>query len=207
MMLITSLEKVSKTRTRVTIDYDETLVLSDRDLAAYNIRLNEELDESVYGQIREALRTGAVVRAASILKGMDYTAQGLTDKLIRVGYPADIAADTVERFIEAGYINDRRYAENYVRVHVTDRSLARIRNDLRQRGISKDLLEDVLQNYEDENGMQLHEQEGAQIRRFLTRRHYDPDTMTYEDTARIKAALLRKGFSMESIRREMDAIN
>lgn len=206
-MLITSLEKVSKTRTRVTFDYDETLVLSDKDLIAYDIRENQELDESVYQELLQQMRVTAIQRAGRILKGMDYTMQGLRDKLVRAGYPEDIAENTVERLVDSGYVDDRRYAENYVRVHLTDKSIARIRNDLQQKGVSKELLEDVLRTYEEERGGEMATQERAQIRRFLLRKHYDPDTMTYEETARIKAALLRKGFSMEHIRQEMDAIN
>lgn len=206
-MLITSLEKVSKTRTRVTFDYDETLVLSDKDLIAYDIRENQELDESAYQELLQQMRVTAIQRAGRILKGMDYTMQGLRDKLVRAGYPEDIAENTVERLVDSGYVDDRRYAENYVRVHLTDKSIARIRNDLQQKGVSKELLEDVLRTYEEERGGEMATQERAQIRRFLLRKHYDPDTMTYEETARIKAALLRKGFSMEHIRQEMDAIN
>lgn len=207
MMLITSIEQVSKMRTRVTIDEDMTLVLSNKDLNAYHIRQGQELDDADYQRLRAQLRSDALLRAGRILKGMDYTEKALRDKLIRAGYPSDIADDTVERLVAADYVNDRRYAENYIRVHLSDRSLARIRSDLIVKGIPRDLLEEALRSYEEERGGDVAGQERAQIRRFLIRKHYDPDTMTYEDTARIKMALLKKGFSMDRIREEMDAIN
>lgn len=205
-MLITSLESVSKTRTRVTFDYDKTLVLSTKDIAIYGIREDREIDEAVYATILKEQRSAALVRAGNLLKGMDYTVKGLTDKLRRAGYPEEIVQDVVQRLGDAGYLDDHRYAESYVRLHLADRSLARIRMDLQQKGIDRDLLADVLRDYEDENEGGAAQQELEQIGRILLRKHYDPETMTYEETARIKAALLRKGYSMERIRQSMDSV-
>lgn len=206
-MLITSLETVSKTRTRVTFDYDKTLVLSNKEIAAYGLQCDQEVEPAVYHEILESQKAAALIRAGNLLKGMDYTVQGLHDKLIRAGYPQEAVEDVVERLEDAGYLNDRRYAEGYLRLHLGDRSLARIRGDLQLKGIDRDLLAEVLRAYEDENEGAAARQEIAQIGKFLARKHYDPYTMTYEETARIKAALLRKGYSMEHIRQAMEAVN
>lgn len=207
MMLITSLEKVSKTRTRVTIDYDETLVLSNKDIAAYDIRLDHELDHTVYEGILQELTSDALVRAGNLLKGMDYTSAGLSDKLIRAGYPEGIVENTVHRLQDAGYLNDRRYAENYLRIHLQDRSLTRVRMDLRRKGIGRELLTQVLETYEEESAGNVAQKEQEQIRHLLERKHYDPEHGTYEETARIKAMLLRKGYSMERILEVMDRMH
>lgn len=206
-MLITSLESISKTRTRVTFDDDKTLVLSTKEVASYGIREDREIDETVYAAICKEQRSAALVRAGNLLKGMDYTVKGLADRLSRAGYPEEIVQDTVERLRDAGYLDDQRYAESYVRLHLPDRSLARIRMDLQQKGIDRDLLADVLHTYEEENEGGAAQQEREQIVRILQRKHYDPGTMTYEEIARIKASILRKGYSMERIRQAMDAIN
>lgn len=206
-MLITSMEPISKTRTRVTFDYDETLVLSNKEVVGYGIRENGEIDASVYAGILREQRSAALIRAGSLLKGMDYTVQGLRDRLCRAGYPEEIAAGVVERLVDAGYLNDRRYAENYVRMHLPDRSLMRIRMDLQSKGVDKELLAEVLREYDEENDGGAAEQELEQIRRFLIKRHYDPETTTYEESARIKAALLRKGYGAERVRQAMSSIN
>lgn len=206
-MLITSCEPISKTRTRVTIDYDETLVLSNKEIILYGIREEHEISDRVYEEMITSQRSAALVRAGNLLKGMDYTIQGMQDRLIRAGYPEEIAAEVTDRLVDAGYLNDRRYVETYLHLHLADRSLARIRADLQQKGIGRDLLQDVLSAYEEENEGGTAQQEIRQIARFLQRRHYDPYTMTYEDTARLKAALQRKGYSMERIRQAMETVN
>lgn len=202
-MLITAIESISKTRTRVTIDYDRTLVLSNRECVAYGLREGQALDEAIYEEIMESLRSAALCRAGNLLKGMDYTAQGMRERLTRAGYPADIAAEVTTRLVDAHYIDDRRYAESYIRYHVQDRSMARIREDLRGKGISRELLAEVLSAYEEEHGDGAAAAEEAQIRKALAKRHFDAATATYEDRMRTMAALARKGYSAERIRRVM----
>lgn len=206
-MLITEMEPISKTRTRVTINYDQTLVLSNKDILVYDLRQDGELEETVYREILEAQRSAALVRAGNLLKGVDYTRKGLTDKLVRAGYPEMIAGEVVTRLCDAHYLDDRRYAENYIRYHLQDRSLYRVRMDLLQKGIERDLLDEVLRGYEEEHHDAAAAQELQQIHRFLTRKHYMPGEMTYEETARIQASLLRKGYSMERIREAIRTIN
>lgn len=206
-MLITSMESVSKTRTRVTFDYDRALVLSNKEITAYGLKEEREVDETLYAQILAEQKSAALVRAGNLLKGLDYTAQGLRDKLLRAGYPEEAVEDVVTRLTEAGYLNDRRYAEGYLRLHLADRSLTRIRRDLAQKGIDRELLEDVLRAYEEDNEGGAAAQEITLIRRFLERKHYNPYVMTYEETARIKSSLLRKGYSLERIRQAMEAID
>lgn len=202
-MLITALESISKTKTRVTIDDDETLVLSNKECYAYDLREGQELTAEAYDEIMATLRAGALQRAGNILKGMDYTEQGLRDKLIRAGYPSGIAAEVVERLAEAHYLDDRRYTESYVRYHIQDRSLARIRDDLRQKGIAKELLSEVLAAYEEEHADTAAAAEEQQIRKALAKRHYDPETATYEERMKAMAALARKGYSTARIRKVM----
>lgn len=202
-MLITALEPISKTRTRVTIDDERTLVLSNRDCKAYDLHVGAELDDTVYDRIGEELRAAALRRAGDLLKGMDYTAEGLRRKLERAGYPSDIAAEVVERLTEAHYLDDRRYAEGYVRYHAQDRSLARIREDLAGKGIDRSLLSEVIAAYEEEHAEEAALAEEAQIRKALARRHYDPATATYEERMKAMAALARKGYRTERIRRVM----
>lgn len=200
-MLITALESISKTRTRVTIDDDRTLVLSNKECDAYGLREGHELDEAIYEEVMESLRATALVRAGNLLKGMDYTSQGMRERLTRAGFPADIAAEVTLRLANAHYIDDRRYAESYIRYHVQDRSMARIRNDLRGKGIAKDLINEVIAAYEEEHGDSAAAAEDAQIRKVLARRHYDADSATYEERMKAMAALSRKGYSIERIRK------
>ena len=66
-MLITALTKQTKTKTRVEIDYDKTLVLSDKDIGLYGLKENEEIPESTYAAILKQLRSAALIKCGSLL--------------------------------------------------------------------------------------------------------------------------------------------
>lgn len=206
-MLITSLEAVSKTRTRVTFDHDTTLVLSNKEITVYGLVQDHEIDESVYGEIVEAQKGAALKYAGRLLKDLDYTTARLRTKMLRAGYPEEAVEDTIERLIDAGYVNDRRYAQAFLRLHLSDRSIMRICSDLQRKGIDKDLVAEVLREYDEENTSGIHGQETAQIRRYLLRKHYRPGRTSYEERTRIKVALVRRGYSIDNIRKAMQSIN
>lgn len=202
-MTVTALTPVTKTRTRVVIDEDQTLVLSNKELTCYGLEEGQEIPETVWEEMKAALRSSALRKCGKLLQGMDYSRKGLHDKLVRSGYPAEIADEAVDKMVTAGYVNDRRFAENYLKYHSTDRSLTRIRQDLYQKGVAKELIGEVLLSWVAENPEEAAGAEEGQIRRLMEKRGYDPDTADYEDTCRMVAYLMQKGYSMSAIREVM----
>lgn len=202
-MTVTSLTPKSKTRTRVEIDYDTTLVLSNRDVYLYNLRVGEEIPENVWDMIRDEQKSSALRKCGSLLQDMDYARQGLIDKLIRAGYPEDIATEAADRMEEAHYIDDRRLSDSYLKYHLNDKSLARIRQDLLRKGVPGTVIEEAIAAYREENEAVITQQEEEQIRQLLAKRHFDLDTADYAEIQKTIAFLLRKGYAMETIRKVM----
>ena len=84
------------------------------------------------------------------------------------------------------------------------RSRNRIVQDLVQKGISKDILMPLMDEIYEESGLESGEDvELEQIQKLLIKKHYDKD-MDYKDKQKIMAFLMRKGYSMDKIRRAMD---
>lgn len=202
-MTVTSLTPKSKTRTRVEIDYDTTLVLSNRDVYLYNLRVGEEIPENVWDMIRDEQKSSALRKCGSLLQDMDYARQGLIDKLTRAGYPEDIATEAADRMEEAHYIDDRRLSDSYLKYHLNDKSLARIRQDLLRKGVPGTVIEEAIAAYREENEAVITQQEEEQIRQLLAKRRFDLDTADYAEIQKTIAFLLRKGYAMETIRKVM----
>ncbi len=199
-MQITDLTPVGKTRTRVTIDYDQTLVLSNRDILQFDLRKDAEISEEVWGKLCGKLRSDALLKCGSLLKDMDYTEKALSGKLTGSGFPEEVVREAVEAMKEAHYVDDRRFAENYLHSHAGSRSRLRLRMDLLNKGISSDLADEVFTEWEEENGSQIFEEEVSQVHELLRKRHYDPETADWQETQKTKAFLMRKGYSAEVIR-------
>ena len=71
-----------------------------------------------YNEQREARR-----KALRLLEHMDRTEKGLRDRLIQGGFSEEAAEDAVAYVKDYGYINDYRYALNYIlyRIHSKSR--------------------------------------------------------------------------------------
>ena len=198
-MLVTSLSAKGKTMTRVTIDYDRTLVLSNRDLYLYGIEEGSEISESVWNAIVEDQKKSVLAKCGRLLQSKDYTEAELLRKLSDAGYLPEVAGDALSRLKEAGYVNEEAYVRSYVSYHLQDRSITRIRADLLRRGAGKDVIENVLREIAAEEDPA--EAEIRQIRELARKKHYDPGEATWEEKQKFQAFLMRRGYGEERIRR------
>lgn len=212
-MEIYAIRKLS--RHRYEIESDEcSFVLSSRDLdelGLHPMEANEEEGEEplqVSGQlaqrIRDILRLAAIRKCGDLLKLQDYTEKRLRERLLHVGIPESAADAAIQEMKDAHYLDDDRFAQTYIRYHLRDRSQERIRQDLKTRGVTEEIVERAFAaalQEEGEHGLQ--EREKEQIRQLLTKRHFDP-AADWDEQQKQKAYLFRKGYPMELIREVME---
>jgi regulatory protein len=75
----------------------------------------------------------------------EHGAKELEAKLARKGYDAPTSAQVVDDLRESGLVSDRRFAEAFVRSHAArGHGPIRIRYELRELGVSADLIESAL---------------------------------------------------------------
>ncbi len=98
------------------------------------------------------------------------------------------------RLKEHGYLNDRSYAETFARLRHENEKLGarRVRNDLRQKGVRADVIEEAVgARYGETN-------EEALAREYLSRKRI-PKPESPKDTARVVRRLVTAGFSTGTI--------
>ncbi len=115
----------------------------------------------------------------------------LADKLRAKDCPEEVAEAVLDRFTQAGLIDDRAYAEVLVRSRRETKGLARraLAHELRRTGVADDIVEDSLEQIEDPD-------EEEQARRLVDKRlrtlHGLDSTV---QTRRLAGMLARKGYS------------
>ncbi|MDR1321439.1 MAG: RecX family transcriptional regulator [Gracilibacteraceae bacterium] len=119
-----------------------------------------------------------------------YTARELTDKLRERGFSAEESAAAVAQVLEWRYIDDEDYARRYCRLWRERRSLRRIQNEIRRRGVEEEIITAALAA-EYPPG-----QEVANCRRAMLKK----DRAAAGKTT---AALYRQGYSERNIRRAL----
>lgn len=201
-MVVSEIVELDKKRCKVYLDGEFAFVMYKGELRDYGIKQNAELDDTSYRAItEELLPKRATKRAMNLLQKKDYTEKKLRDKLSEGMYSAECIDAAIEYVKSYRYLDDERFARDYIVYHMELRSKNRIVQDLAGKGISKELTERLmLEIYEDEAGEDF---EQEQIRKLLVKKHYEKD-MEYKDKQKIIAFLLRRGYSMDSVRRAMD---
>ena len=194
-MTVTAVEPYTKTKYKVSIDGKFAFVLYKGELSRFHIRKGEELSEETQQKIySDVLLKRAKLRALHLLSDMDRTENALREKL-RLGlYPQEIIDAAVEYVRSFGYLNDARYAENFVRSRQGMKSRREIRAQLLQKGVPSEMIEDAFEACGEEGG------EADAIRRLLEKKRFDPVCADEREIQRLYGYLARKGFSYETVR-------
>ena len=201
-MVVTDLAELDKKRIKIFIDGEFAFVLYKGELRDYGIRVGQELSNTNFqGIIDVVLPKRCKLRAMNLLQKKDYTEKQLRDKLSEGLYPTDIIDDAIHYVKAYHYLDDERYARDYITYHMPIRSRNRIIQDLTGKGISKDIFMPIVEELymEEDSDIEL-----EQIRKLLAKKHYDPEQADFKEKQKIMAFLMRKGFQMADIRRAMD---
>lgn len=194
-MTVTGLEPYTKTKYKVFIDGKFAFVLYKGELSRFHVREGETLTEENLKKIySDVLMKRAKLRAMHLLSDMDRTENALREKL-RLGlYPAEIIEGAIEYVKSFGYLNDARYAENFVRSRQGMKSRREIRAMLRQKGVPSEMIDDAFESCSDEGS------EREAVMQILKKKKFDPDNADERELRRIYGYLARKGFSYETVR-------
>ena len=77
-------------------------------------------------------------KAMLLLEHMDRTEKGLSDRLRQAGFSAEATEDAMNYVRSYGYLNDYRYAMNYITFHMGTKSRQKILQELLGKGIDRE---------------------------------------------------------------------
>ncbi len=197
-MLVTQIaETSSKARRRIYLDGQFAFVLYRGELDQFHIEEGQELSEESYRRIMtQILPKRAKLRSMSLLQSRDYTRKQLEDKLKQGDYP-QVCIEEALAYVESyGYIDDRRYARDFIGYQIQFKSRRRIEADLMRRGIAKDLIRET---FAELGSMGVEQDESEMIRALLEKKKYCADTAAPQEKQRMYGYLCRKGFSQETV--------
>ena len=197
-MRVTRIEECSKARVRIFLEEEFSFVLYKGELRSCRIAEGEELEEEILREIMtQLLPKRAKLRAMNLLQKRSYSVSQLRDKLVMGGYPAQVVQEAIEYVASFNYVNDDSYACDFIECSKEHKSKRRIFQDLGARGISGEIAERAWEQMagEDEEGL-----EREQIRRWIEKKHFSPETASPKEMRSMTAFLYRKGFTIDNIR-------
>ena len=213
-MIITKLEQTERrkkaighasgrsAKIKVYIDEEYAFPIDNRDMEEYALEEGMELPEEIYHILLWEIVFGrSKQKALSLLKFHDRTEAELTQRLKEEGYPEPVLQKTIQYVSEYGYLNDIRYATNYIRIRKSDKSRLILSAELTAKGICKDILHQL---FSEEYEEQEEDPELTAIHKAIHKKTADTSVLCREERQKLMAHLYRKGFSAENIRKALE---
>ena len=196
-MTVTDIVALDNKRSKIFIDGEFAFILYRGEIRSYGLHTGEEISSPVFHEITESvIPKRAKLRAMNLLQKRDYTERKLRDKLREGMYTDEVIDETIDYLKSYKYIDDERFAGDYIRYQMNLRSKNRIKQDLIQKGISSDVIERLMgEAYSEE----ADNPELSLCVSLLKKKHYDPDRITFEEKQKLMAYLYRKGFGNDVI--------
>ena len=142
-------------------------------------------------------------KAMLLLEHMDRTEKGLSDRLRQAGFSAEAAEDAMDYVRSYGYLNDQRYAVNYISFRMGTKSRQKILQELARKGIDREV---ALAAWEE--AAEIEEPDELAVLRTAVNKKCQPDTVLDEKgMRRLQGFLLRRGFSYGDISHVLDEMN
>ena len=203
--VITSIEELDKSRVKVYIDEQFAFVLYKGELRSMGLKQNSAVTEHQLCRITsEILPKRAKKRAMNLLQKRQYTEKQLRDKLRQGLYQEAVIDDAVEYVKSFHYIDDLRFALDYIVYYSDYRSRGRIENDLIKKGIDKDVIAEAYAATEEKDHLT---DEQDLIRKELEKKHFHADEADFTQKQKMIGYLYRKGFRLENIRNVIDVVD
>ncbi|MGI6214900.1 MAG: regulatory protein RecX [Christensenellales bacterium] len=194
MEIINSIQKQRGGYYLVSFDDGEKVKIPLPLLKTFPLKINTAVDIDEYFEThqKEAFKFAAE-RAAYLLSKKDYTTKEMYYKLINVGYTDKTVNELLQYMLERRFLDDERYAENYIRRKKNKYGNNRIKQDLIYKGVDKKIIQEMLEKLvQDSETLDLAVE---LVKKYIkTRMHFEANKL-YNNSI---AMLARKGFDFST---------
>lgn len=136
-------------------------------------------------------------RALEYLGKREYSAYELANKLSAYADEADDIPALIADFKERGWLSDTRFTEQLVRTRKVKFGSAKVANELRQKGVSEELIAEAISN------VKVNEIDNATE---IWRKKYKQPATNRNEWAKQARFLQSRGFSFDTIKTVLDAV-
>ncbi len=199
-MQVIRIVELDKKKKKIVLENEECFALYNGEVRKYQLEEGAVVDDLVYQEILDqVLIKRARERMLYLLKDSDKTEKQIREKLEAGYYPKTAIEAAVAFGKKYHYIDDIRYAENFIRGKGQQLSRKELEYKLQQRGIGKEMYQSLYEELEEDGT-----QEDAALERLIQKKNVNFSEITPEEKQKLYAYFIRKGFSYEAVRKKLD---
>ena len=201
MVLIGQVLPQGKGKYHITFDDGMSCVLYRSEMRSLGICENGTLSEEQYEKLlTEILGKRCKKRALHLLEQMDRTEKQLREKLLSNEYP-ECCVDAAIRYVKQfHYLDDYRFACNYIRCSGGKLSERMLRQKLAAKGVRRDDIQSAIDAEYTSEEYQL-------ILDLLHKKQFDADEADEKEWRRMYQFLMRRGFGSSDVLKAMRCQN
>lgn len=204
-MMITSISQGKNNRKRVYVDDAFVFALYSRELMQYGLKEGQPVSRELLDKIiKECVLRRGKLRAMNLLQARDYTRQGLRVKLMQSEYDETVIAQVISYLDDYHYLDDVRYAREYISFKKSKKSQRQIEQALMEKGVSRDDIRQAFVELSEEYNLEQEEQ--VLLKRLIEQKLRRLKPSEEEQVKRVKVYrfLAGKGFSSSAIKEAME---
>ena len=192
-MEITKLQALTKQKYRIFLDGESAFTVYKGELSRDHLEEGAVLPPEVYEElVNGVLKKRATLRAMHILERTDKTEAQLRKKLEESEYPKEAVESAIAYVTSYGYLDDRRYAKHYIEWKKQGKGKARLKMELAQKGISREIIEEVLESTDFGETREM-------IRQIILKKRKTNIPMNEKENQILYGFLMRNGFPSSDI--------
>lgn len=193
-MQITEIKPSQHKKDRFLVELEDGSILraTEEELLRFSLRAGLELDGQMLEALHASARKSAVrAEAANMIGSRPLSKKELTRRLVRKGADAEDAGAAADWLEDIGAVNDREYAALLVR-HYAGKGYgrARIREEMRRRGVDRELWDGALEELPDQ----------TETLDRLIQKKCRGDLSDRREVRRVSESLMRRGFSWSEVK-------
>ena len=153
-MQITELrkQKGKKAMYSVFLDGNFACSLDEYSIYKHQLMVGMDIEKQTLEEVQqECMQDSAFNACLDLLSKMLKTKKQITEYLQKKGYLPKIIQSVINKLEEYGYINDKYYAESFVNFKANSSGRYKIKNELKQKGVSDDIIEETLNTLENQD--------------------------------------------------------
>lgn len=195
MAVITKIEEQrNKKRFNIFVDDAFFCGLNKETAILFHLKVGKEVSED---DLKEACFQSEVKsafeKATDILATRMHSKKEIFDKLCKKGFEQSVINKAIEKLEEYGYVDDFLFAKEYA--EGTHKYSKKIKEQkLKQKGISSDIVSEILQDYDQNDEFELCK---VQAQKYAKNK----DISSKEGVQKLYASLARKGFDFDIIKK------
>ena len=198
-MKITEIRKQKGKKDLFSVFVDGTFVCSLDEYTIYKHKLvqGSEIEKSELEEMQsESMTDFAFSSSVDLLSKMQKTEKQLRDYLYKKGYLKKVVDDVVDKLKTYKYLNDQYYAESFVRQKQGSVGKFKIKNELKLKGVSEDIINPLIEDLESQDDVLLN----------LANKYLKNKEKTPQNFQKLSRHLAQKGFSWDEINSVLNKI-